>query len=134
MLSKHPCLLQELMGIKATGSCNYPFIRRAATCLCRGRVRGSGDFGDINIVLKRSNDHENLRSLTTVVNYDSLQAGNPAPVADYTDPAFPKGRIFLLFYNTGNKHEGEIRKGMVYAKSGIKLQLMEAKRGPMLLT
>ena len=76
-----------------------------------GRVHGSGDFGDINIVLKRSNDHgKTWSSLTTVVNYDSLQAGNPAPVADYTDPAFPKGRIFL-FYNTGNKHEGEIRKG-----------------------
>jgi len=27
-----------------------------------------------------------------------------------TDPAFPKGRIFL-FFNTGNNHEGEVRKG-----------------------
>jgi sialidase-1 len=39
-----------------------------------------------------------------------LQAGNPAPAVDLTDPRFPKGRIFL-FYNTGDGHEGELRKG-----------------------
>lgn len=76
-----------------------------------GRVKGSGDFGDINIVLKKSTDNgKTWGSMTTVVNYDSLQAGNPAPVFDNSDPAFPKGRLFL-FYNTGNNHEGEIRKG-----------------------
>ena len=76
-----------------------------------GRVHSSGDFGDINIVLKHSDDKGKTRStLATVVNYDSLQAGNPAPVVDNTDPAYPDGRIFL-FYNTGNNHEGEIRKG-----------------------
>lgn len=78
---------------------------------CEGRVNGSGDFGDINIVLKRSSDKgETWSALQTVVDADSLQAGNPAPVVDKTDPAFPKGRIFL-FYNTGNNHEGEVRKG-----------------------
>ena len=40
----------------------------------------------------------------------SLQAGNPAPVVDRSDPAYPKGRLFL-FYNTGNNHESEIRNG-----------------------
>lgn len=76
-----------------------------------GRVHGSDDFGDINIVLKRSSDNGNIWStLQTVVDADSLQAGNPAPVLDLTDPAFPKGRIFL-FYNTGNNYEGEVRKG-----------------------
>ena len=78
---------------------------------CEGRVNGSGDFGDINIVLKRSTDKgETWTALQTVVDADSLQAGNPAPVVDRTDPAYPKGRIFL-FYNTGNNHEGEVRKG-----------------------
>ena len=48
--------------------------------------------------------------MKTVVDYDSLQAGNPAPVVDLTDPAYPGGRIFL-FYNTGDNHEGEVRKG-----------------------
>lgn len=76
-----------------------------------GRVNGSGDFGDINIVLKRSTDQGSTWSpISTVVDYDNLQAGNPAPVVDLSDPIYPKGRIFL-FYNTGNNHEGEVRKG-----------------------
>ncbi|MEI7735779.1 MAG: sialidase family protein [Ferruginibacter sp.] len=78
---------------------------------CEGRVKGSGDFGDINIVMKTSEDRGATWSpLQTIVDADSLQAGNPAPVVDLTDPAYPKGRIFL-FYNTGNNHEGEVRKG-----------------------
>jgi sialidase-1 len=76
-----------------------------------GRVGGSNDFGDINIVLKKSTDNGTTwGSMITVVDYNDLQAGNPSPVLDTTDPNFPKGRIFL-FYNTGNNHEGEIRKG-----------------------
>jgi len=78
---------------------------------CEGRVNGAGDFGDINIVMKRSSDGgKTWTALQTVIDADSLQAGNPAPVVDLTDPAFPSGRIFL-FYNTGNNHEGEVRKG-----------------------
>ncbi len=76
-----------------------------------GRVNGSGDFGDINIVLKRSADHgKTWSAIQTVVDADTLQAGNPAPVVDVTDPTYPKGRLFL-FYNTGNNQEREIRKG-----------------------
>lgn len=78
---------------------------------CEGRVSGSGDFGDINIVLKRSTDGgSSWKPMQTVVDYDKLQEGNPAPVIDRTDPRYPYGRIFL-FYNTGNNHEGEVRKG-----------------------
>lgn len=78
---------------------------------CEGRVHGSDDFGDINIVVKRSSDKgKTWSALQTVVDADTLQAGNPAPVVDLTDPAYPQGRIFL-FYNTGNNHEGEVRKG-----------------------
>lgn len=76
-----------------------------------GRKKSSGDFGDIDIVFKCSKDDGSTWNiLKIVVNNDSLQAGNPAPVVDLTDPAYPKGRIFL-FYNTGNNHEGEVRKG-----------------------
>ena len=72
---------------------------------CEGRVDGSGDFGNIKIVLKRSSDGGKTWSpLQIVANNDSLQAGNPAPVVDLTDLKFPQGRIFL-FYNTGNGHE-----------------------------
>lgn len=84
---------------------------RELLAFCEGRVNGAGDFGDINIVMKRSNDAgKTWMDLETVVDADSLQAGNPAPVVDLTDPAYPGGRIFL-FYNTGNNHEGEVRKG-----------------------
>jgi sialidase-1 len=76
-----------------------------------GRVHGAADFGDVNIVMKRSSDKgKTWSALQTVADYDSLQAGNAAPVVDRTDPRYPKGRIFL-FYNTGNAHEGEVRKG-----------------------
>ncbi len=76
-----------------------------------GRVNNAGDFGDINIVLKRSTDHgKTWSAIQTVVNYDQLQAGNPAPVVDLTDSLYPQGRVFL-FYNTGNNHESEVRKG-----------------------
>lgn len=76
-----------------------------------GRVGGSGDFGDIDIVMKRSKDGgKSWSGIQVVATYDDLQAGNPAPVMDLTDPAFPKGRLFL-FFNTGNNHEGEVRKG-----------------------
>lgn len=76
-----------------------------------GRVRHAGDFGDVDIVVKRSIDRgKTWSALQVVVDYDSLQAGNPAPVVDRTDPRYPDGRLFL-FYNTGNNHENEVRKG-----------------------
>jgi sialidase-1 len=49
-------------------------------------------------------------AMQKIVDMDSLQAGNPAPVVDLNDSVYPGGRIFL-FYNTGNNHEGEVRKG-----------------------
>lgn len=76
-----------------------------------GRVKGGNDFGDINIVLKRSEDDgKTWSALQTVVDYGNLQAGNVAPVIDLLDPRYPKGRLFL-FYNTGNQSEWDIRKG-----------------------
>lgn len=76
-----------------------------------GRVHHAGDFGNVKIVLKRSSDKGFTWSpVQLVAEFDTLQAGNPAPVVDLTDPAYPNGRIFL-FYNTGNNHEGEVRKG-----------------------
>lgn len=77
-----------------------------------GRVNGGSDFGNIDIVMKKSTDEGNSWSdLQIIADAGSLQAGNPAPVVDFSDPEFPKGRIFL-FYNTGNNHESEIRKGL----------------------
>jgi len=65
-----------------------------------GRVNNSGDFGDINIVMKRSADKGKTWSpVKILVNYASLQAGNPAPVVDLLDPEHPQGVVYL-FYNT----------------------------------
>ncbi len=78
---------------------------------CEGRVSGSGDFGNIDIVMKRSSDNgKTWSALKIIVDNDSLQAGNSAPVVDMTDSDYPNGEIFL-FYNTGNKNESEVRKG-----------------------
>ena len=78
---------------------------------CEGRVNGANDYGNIDMVMKRSTDRGQTWSpLQVVAEFGDLQLGNPAPVVDLTDPTFPQGRIFL-FYNTGNNHESEILKG-----------------------
>ncbi|WP_428331512.1 sialidase family protein [Mucilaginibacter sp.] len=78
---------------------------------CEGRVNGGGDFGNIQIVLKRSSDNgKTWSALQIVASNDTLQTDNAAPVVDSTDPRYPKGRIFL-FYNTGNVSESKLRQG-----------------------
>jgi len=78
---------------------------------CEGRVHGASDFGNIKIVMKRSADGgETWAALEVVASYDTLQAGNPAPVPDMLDPRYPGGRLFL-FYCTGTSQESDIRKG-----------------------
>lgn len=104
-----------ISGTEGYKSFRIPAIVKAKNgdllAFCEGRVDGAGDFGDIKIVLKRSLDNgKTWEPLQIVASNDSLQAGNPAPVVDLTDPRFPAGRIFL-FYNTGNAHEMELRKG-----------------------
>src|SRR6478736_7506927 len=65
---------------------------------CEGRVNSTGDFGDIDIVMKRSSDNgKTWSSLQTVVDYEMLQAGNPVPVVDALDNTYPNGRIFLFY-------------------------------------
>ena len=76
-----------------------------------GRVKGCNDFGDVDIVLRRSNNNGQTWSEQMIVaDNKNLQAGNPAPVVDLLDPDFPQGRIFL-FYNTGTANEHETREG-----------------------
>ena len=76
-----------------------------------GRVDHAGDYGNVDIVFKVSKDNgKTWGPLQVAVDYDNLQAGNPAPVVDLLDPAYPNGRLFL-FYNTGNGHEGDVRNG-----------------------
>ena len=77
-----------------------------------GRVNGVSDFGHIHIVMKRSTDGgKTWSALQVVATNGEFQAGNPAPVVDLLDPAYPQGRIFI-FYNKGNKPTHELFKGL----------------------
>jgi sialidase-1 len=103
-------------GTEGYKTFRIPAVIRAANgnllAFCEGRVNGGSDFGNIQIVLKRSSDGgKTWGRLQVAASNDTLQAGNSAPVLDNTDPRYPKGRIFL-FYNTGNVTESKIRQGL----------------------
>ena len=97
---------QEPIPVFVSGTNGYNSFRIPAIIMlpnnellafCEGRVKSDNDFGDINIVMKRSTDKgKTWSTLQTIVDNDSLQAGNPAPVVDLQDPAFPNGRIFCF--------------------------------------
>lgn len=112
-------IAQERVAVFQSGADGYRSFRIPAIikfqnqllAFAEGRVHGAGDFGNIDIVMKRSRDlGRTWSTLQVVVDADSLQAGNPAPVVDFTDPRYPNGRIFL-FYNTGNNTEQQVRLG-----------------------
>ncbi|MFN8254554.1 MAG: sialidase family protein [Bacteroidales bacterium] len=76
-----------------------------------GRTDGIDDFGNIDIVMKKSSDNGiSWGPLVKLVDYNNLQAGNAAPVLDIKDSNYPGGKIFL-FYNTGNNSESKVRMG-----------------------
>ncbi len=114
---------KEAVTVFASGTDGYQTFRIPAIiripggdllAFAEGRVHGGADFGDIDIVMKRSKDAgKTWSSLQKITDFDTLQSGNPAPVVDITDPRYPKGRIFL-FYNTGTVTESDIRKGKGY--------------------
>lgn len=112
-------LSQEQTVVFTSGKEGYKIFRIPAVirykkeilAFAEGRVNGGADFGHIDIVMKKSADEGKTWSVLSVVaSNDSLQAGNPAPVVDLSDPQYPAGRIFL-FYNTGNQSESNNRKG-----------------------
>jgi sialidase-1 len=78
-----------------------------------GRVGGSSDTGDIDVVVKRSRDGgRTWGPLILVAKGDGDVRGNPAPVID---PA--TGRLVLLTcYNAGDATEAEITAGLVPAE------------------
>ena len=73
-----------------------------------GRVNSSADFGNIKILAQKSMDNgKNWGTAAVVAQNGNIQADNAAPVVDYTDPAYPNGRIFL-FYCTGNNTQANV--------------------------
>ncbi|MGN6618331.1 MAG: sialidase family protein [Ilyomonas sp.] len=113
-------LSQQIIPVFVSGMDGYksyriPAIIRAPNndllAFCEGRVDNAADYGDVDIVMKRSTDGGKTWSVLKVIaDNKTKQAGNPAPVVDRSDPAYSNGRIFL-FYNTGNNNEHEVRKG-----------------------
>lgn len=116
------CLAQEKVNfVFKNGEDNYECFRIPAIikapngdllAYAEARKKGCNDFGDIDLVMKRSKDNgKTWSALKIAVDNKELKAGNPAPVVDWLDPRFPKGRIFLL-YNTATTSEGDARKGI----------------------
>jgi sialidase-1 len=76
---------------------------------CEGRSSKS-DFGDLDIVLKRSADGgKTWSSLSVVAENGALLAGNPGPVLDTLDVKHPN-RIWLV-YNIASHAEAAIKAG-----------------------
>lgn len=83
-----------------------PVLVRAANgdllAFAEGRKNGSGDAGDIDIVLKRSQDGGHTWGPMRLVQDEwseptaKITIGNPTPVLDQFDPHHP-GRIWLVF-------------------------------------
>ena len=57
--------------------------RGTLLAFCEGRVESSSDWGNIDIVLKRSLDHgQTWQPIQVIVDADQDTAGNPTPVVD----------------------------------------------------
>lgn len=115
-----PCLAQEVV-LFAAGDLGYACFRIPAMvdgapgelfAFAEGRRGGCADFGDVDILMRRSTDGGATWSdPTVVVDHGELQAGNPTPILDRMDPDHPDGRLFL-FFNTGTASEYDTRLGL----------------------
>ncbi|MGA0155705.1 MAG: sialidase family protein [Flavobacteriaceae bacterium] len=76
-----------------------------------GRKDSCADFGDVDILMRRSQDGGRTWTYPQrVADFGALQVGNPTPVVDRLDSHYPEGRLFL-FYNTGTASEQQTREG-----------------------
>lgn len=75
---------------------------------CEGRKNGRSDAGDIDLLMKRSDDQGQTWSAATVVWNDGTNTcGNPCPVLDETT-----GDLWMLLtWNSGKVHESKIQPG-----------------------
>jgi sialidase-1 len=128
----HSNRLLEGVTVFKAGDADYACYRIPAVvkapdgtllAFAEGRWQGCGDFGDVDIVLKFSRDNgQTWTRHQLVADNGPMQAGNPAPVFDLTDPRYPNGRLFL-FYNTGVASEQEVRNGKAIREVWYKTSL-----------
>ena len=75
------------------------------------RKKDCDDFGDIDLVMKRSsNKGKTWSSLEIIVDNGVNKTGDPAPVLDIYNPEYKNGRIILL-YNNSTGSETDVRLG-----------------------
>ncbi len=83
----------------------------AVLAFAEGRKESCSDFGDVDIVMRKSTDGgKTWSNLSVLIDNGKLQAGNPVPLVDDLDPQYKNGRVFL-FYNQGTASEWDIRSG-----------------------
>ena len=76
-----------------------------------GRKADCADYGNVDLLMRSSIDAGvSWSEPVVVVDHGTIQAGNPAPVMDLSDPDYPMGRLFL-FFNTGTASEQQVRLG-----------------------
>lgn len=106
-------------GAEGYASFRIPAVvaTRTGTLLafCEGRRGSSADYGDIDIVQRRSTDGGRTWSeLATVCTNGTDLAGNPAPVVLHDS-----GRVVLVqVHNAAAATEDRIRRGLVTAEDG----------------
>ncbi|GAB4236109.1 MAG: hypothetical protein Kow00121_63480 [Elainellaceae cyanobacterium] len=99
-------------GTGGYGAYRIPAMVRAGNgdllAFAEGRVNGTSDFGNIDIVMRRSTDNgQTWQPLKKVVDNGSFTAGNPGIVVD----RFNNNRLVMV-YNTGTHSEQDIVKGL----------------------
>jgi len=79
--------------------------RGTVLAFCEGRKEGRNDYGDIDLLFKRSTDHGSTWSRQSIVWNDAGNTcGNPCPIIDRTT-----GTVWLLLtWNLGGDRESEI--------------------------
>lgn len=77
---------------------------------CEGRKNGGGDSGDIDLVLRRSNDGgKGWGKIQVVWNDGSNTCGNPCPVVD---PETGRVHLLMTWNNGADKSAGDFNNGL----------------------
>ncbi|MET0395170.1 MAG: sialidase family protein [Chitinophagaceae bacterium] len=112
------CLAQDAYnyvfknGLEGYACYRIPAIIKAPNgnflAFAEARKKDCNDFGDIDLVMKKSSDDgRSWGPLEVIVDNQLQKSGDPAPVVDFLDPAYPGGRIFLLYIN-GSASENDV--------------------------